>query len=92
MERLTAAVSRLEHLLGFPLTPEAEQKDLEQKEPELKKLEQLDQQQAWQEMGVRKLRPLLRSYQFDRSSLPASINSLRRVQLIEALRQVSALQ
>lgn len=82
MERLTAAVSRLEHLLGFPLTPEAEQKDLEQ----------LDQQQAWQEMGVRKLRPLLRSYQFDRSSLPASINSLRRVQLIEALRQVSALQ
>jgi hypothetical protein len=45
----------------------------------------------WDELSVVELRSLLRSYPIDRTSLPASIERLRRSELIEALNQIQAL-
>jgi hypothetical protein len=45
----------------------------------------------WDELSVVELRSLLRSYPIDRSSLPTSIDRLRRSELIEALNQIQAL-
>jgi hypothetical protein len=46
----------------------------------------------WEQLSVVELRGLLRDYPIDRTSLPAPIENLRRVELIEALRQVEELQ
>ena len=45
----------------------------------------------WDELSVVELRSLLRSYPIDRSSLPTSIDRLRRTELIEALNQIQAM-
>ena len=49
-------------------------------------------QASWQALPVRRLRALLRRYPIDRSSLPAPIETMRRAELLEALRQVQGLQ
>lgn len=46
----------------------------------------------WDDLSVVELRALLRDYPIDRRSLPAPIELLRRAELLEALRQVKALQ
>jgi hypothetical protein len=43
-------------------------------------------------LSVPELRALLREVPIDRTSLPAPIENLRRAELVEALRQVQALQ
>ncbi len=48
-------------------------------------------QPSWQALPVRRLRALLRRYPIDRSSLPAPIETMRRAELLEALRQVEGL-
>lgn len=49
-------------------------------------------QPSWQSLPVRRLRALLRRYPIDRSSLPAPIETMRRAELLEALRQVEGLE
>ena len=49
-------------------------------------------QASWQALPVRRLRALLRRYPIDRSSLPAPIETMRRAELLEALRQVQGLE
>ena len=49
-------------------------------------------QPSWQNLPVRRLRALLRRYPIDRSSLPAPIETMRRAELLEALRQVEGLE
>jgi hypothetical protein len=46
----------------------------------------------WEQLPVRALRAQLREAPIDRRSLPAPIENLRRAELLEALRQVEALQ
>jgi hypothetical protein len=46
----------------------------------------------WDRLSVPELRALLREVPIDRTSLPAPIENLRRAELVEALRQVEALQ
>ncbi len=46
----------------------------------------------WEQLPVRALRAQLREAPIDRRSLPAPIENLRRTELLEALRQVEALQ
>jgi hypothetical protein len=46
----------------------------------------------WDQLSVVELRALLREFPIDRTSLPAPIENLRRAELVEALRQVEALQ
>lgn len=46
----------------------------------------------WEQLPVRALRAQLREAPIDRTSLPAPIENLRRAELLEALRQVQALQ
>jgi hypothetical protein len=46
----------------------------------------------WEQLPVRALRAQLREAPIDRCSLPAPIENLRRAELLEALRQVEALQ
>jgi hypothetical protein len=46
----------------------------------------------WEQLPVRALRAQLRRAPIDRLSLPAPIENLRRAELLEALRQVEALQ
>jgi hypothetical protein len=45
----------------------------------------------WDELSVKELRCILRSYPIDRTSLPAAIERLRRSELIEALSQIQAM-
>ena len=47
---------------------------------------------SWEQLPVRALRAQLRDAPIDRRSLPAPIENLRRAELLEALRQVEALQ
>jgi hypothetical protein len=46
----------------------------------------------WEQLSVVELRALLRDYPIDRTSLPAPIENLRRAELIEALRQIGAME
>ncbi|MEB3352524.1 MAG: hypothetical protein VKM01_09395 [Cyanobacteriota bacterium] len=48
-------------------------------------------QPSWQALPVRRLRALLRRYPIDRSSLHAPTETMRRAELLEALRQIGAM-
>ena len=52
----------------------------------------VSRQPSWHALPVRRLRALLRRYPIDRSSLPAPIETMRRAELLEALRQVQGLE
>jgi hypothetical protein len=45
----------------------------------------------WDELSVKELRSFLRRFPIDRSSLPTTIEHLRRSELIEALNQIQAM-
>ena len=45
----------------------------------------------WDELSVHQLRNVLRDFPIDRSSLPTTIEHLRRSELIEALNQIQAM-
>jgi hypothetical protein len=89
IDGLTAAVSLLAERLGPPeppRTPGGRGRHL-RVVPSAGEAES-----PWDDLSVVELRALLRDYPIDRCSLPAPIENLRRAELLEALRQVEALQ
>ncbi len=89
IDGLAAAVSLLAERLGPPEPPPAPGG----RGRHLRVVPSAGEPEApWDALSVVELRALLREVPIDRTSLPAPIENLRRAELVEALRQVQALQ